>query len=75
MLVARIQVEWFSPPLPLSSYFSLSPKGQSVLIIRRIEYKKVSIITIFISNFIRNILKISLLSTILLLFFNLLSLF
>ena len=45
MLVVRIQVEWFSPPLPLSSYFSLSPKGQSVLIIRRIEYKKVSIIT------------------------------
>ena len=51
MLVARIQVEWFSPPLPLSSYFSLSPKGQSVLIIRRIEYKKVSIITFLFRNF------------------------
>ena len=51
MLVVRIQVEWLSPPLPLSSYFSLSPKGQSVLIIRRIEYKKVSIITFLFLNF------------------------
>ena len=51
MLVVRIQVEWLSPPLPLSPYFSLSPKGQSVLIIRRIEYKKVSIITFLFLDF------------------------
>jgi hypothetical protein len=51
MLVVRIQVEWLSPPLPLSSYFSLSPKGQSVLIIRRIEYKKGFNYYVFISNF------------------------
>ena len=51
MLVARIQVEWLSPPLPLSSYFSLSPKGQSVLIIRRYRIQKGFNYYVFISNF------------------------